>query len=52
MTVTLSFHGAAGCGTGFCARLKTEKVDLLVDCGLFQGPKTLKALNHDPHGAG
>lgn len=48
MTVTLSFHGAAGCVTGFCARLKTDEADLLVDCGLFQGPKTLKALNYDP----
>lgn len=48
MTVTLSFHGAAGCVTGFCARLRTDHADVLVDCGLFQGPKTLKALNYDP----
>lgn len=48
MTVTLTFHGAAGCVTGFCARLKTDAADVLVDCGLFQGPKTLKALNYDP----
>ncbi|HEX6866725.1 MAG TPA: MBL fold metallo-hydrolase [Caulobacteraceae bacterium] len=48
MSVSLSFHGAAGCVTGFCARLKTDAADVLVDCGLFQGPKTLKALNYDP----
>lgn len=48
MGVTLAFHGAAGCVTGFCARLKTASADVLVDCGLFQGPKTLKALNYDP----
>jgi metallo-beta-lactamase family protein len=44
----LSFHGAAGCVTGFCARLRTDRATVLVDCGLFQGPKTLKALNYEP----
>ena len=44
MTVSLTFHGAAECVTGFCARLKTDKATILIDCGLFQGPKTLKAL--------
>ncbi|MGE5565760.1 MAG: MBL fold metallo-hydrolase, partial [Parcubacteria group bacterium] len=48
MTVKLAFHGAAGCVTGFCAHLTTDKAQVLVDCGLFQGPKTLKALNYDP----
>jgi metallo-beta-lactamase family protein len=42
----LTFHGAAGCVTGFCARLQADGVDVLVDCGMFQGPKTLKALNY------
>jgi metallo-beta-lactamase family protein len=46
MKTELTFHGAAGCVTGFCARLKTENATVLVDCGLFQGPKTLKALNY------
>jgi len=46
MTVSLSFHGAAGCVTGFCARLVTDRATLLIDCGMFQGPKTLKALNY------
>jgi metallo-beta-lactamase family protein len=47
MTVKLTFHGAAGCVTGFCARLQTDHGELLIDCGLFQGSKTLKALNYD-----
>jgi metallo-beta-lactamase family protein len=46
MTLSLTFHGAAGCVTGFCALLQTDHGRFLVDCGLFQGPKTLKALNH------
>ena len=48
MSLELSFHGAAGCVTGFCARLKTERASVLIDCGMFQGPKTLKALNYEP----
>ncbi|MBS0360317.1 MAG: MBL fold metallo-hydrolase [Proteobacteria bacterium] len=47
MSITLSFHGAAGCVTGFCARLQTPKATILIDCGMFQGSKTLKALNYD-----
>jgi metallo-beta-lactamase family protein len=48
MTVTLTFHGAAGCVTGSCARLKTEHGVVLIDCGMFQGSKSLKALNYEP----
>lgn len=44
----LSFHGAAGCVTGFCARIVTGRATVLVDCGMFQGPKSLKALNYEP----
>lgn len=46
MTLDLTFHGGAGCVTGFCARLTTEKASVLIDCGMFQGSKTLKALNY------
>ncbi|HEY8002773.1 MAG TPA: MBL fold metallo-hydrolase, partial [Phenylobacterium sp.] len=46
MTLKLTFHGAAGCVTGFCALLETDHGRLLVDCGMFQGSKTLKALNY------
>lgn len=47
MTVKLTFHGAAGCVTGFCARLEADGAVVLIDCGMFQGSKTLKALNYD-----
>ncbi|MFC3068359.1 MBL fold metallo-hydrolase [Phenylobacterium soli] len=46
MPVKLTFHGAAGCVTGFCARLETPQATLLIDCGMFQGSKTLKQLNY------
>lgn len=46
MTPKVTFHGAAGCVTGFCARLETGGATILIDCGLFQGPKSLKALNY------
>ncbi len=48
MSVKLHVHGAAGCVTGSCVRVEIEGgAQVLVDCGLFQGPKTLKALNYD-----
>jgi metallo-beta-lactamase family protein len=46
MTTKLTFHGAAGCVTGFCAKLQSESATILIDCGMFQGSKTLKALNY------
>ncbi len=45
MTVTLTFHGAAGTVTGSCYHVKHAKGQFLVDCGLFQGNKTVRALN-------
>lgn len=47
MTFDLTFHGAAGCVTGSCAQLRTDRANVLVDCGMFQGSKTLKALNYE-----
>lgn len=46
MTPILTFHGAAGCVTGSCMRLQTDQATVLIDCGMFQGSKTLKALNY------
>jgi metallo-beta-lactamase family protein len=46
MSVKLHFHGAAGGVTGSCYRLETGRATILVDCGMFQGPKTLKELNY------
>ncbi|HET8543524.1 MAG TPA: MBL fold metallo-hydrolase, partial [Pseudolabrys sp.] len=46
MSVTLRFCGAARTVTGSCCLFETRAGRLLVDCGLFQGSKTLKALNY------
>ena len=48
MTVTLHFHGAAGTVTGSCYRVVHAKGQFLVDCGLFQGNKTVRDLNYKP----
>lgn len=48
MTVPLllSFHGAAQTVTGSCMEIETADTRILVDCGLFQGSRSLEALNH------
>ncbi len=48
MSIELSFHGAARTVTGSCFRLTTPRSSILVDCGLFQGSKTLRELNYQP----
>jgi len=48
MTVTLHFHGAAGTVTGSCYRIDHPAGHFLVDCGLFQGNRSVRALNLKP----
>ncbi len=44
----LRFHGGAGTVTGSCMEIETERARVLVDCGLFQGPRAVAALNREP----
>lgn len=46
--VEVVFHGAAGTVTGSCAELRWNGRRLLVDCGLFQGSRSLEQLNEGP----
>lgn len=47
---TVTFHGAAGTVTGSCFELGFGRRRILVDCGLFQGSRSLEALNREPFG--
>lgn len=46
MAVKVKFCGAAGTVTGSCYWVRTADQQFLVDCGMFQGPKTVKELNY------
>ncbi len=48
MTAALRFCGAAGTVTGSCYLLEHPLGRVLIDCGMFQGPKTLRTLNYGP----
>lgn len=48
--LALSFHGAAGTVTGSCMEFRLGERHLLVDCGMFQGSRSLEALNHGAFG--
>ena len=52
MALKMSVHGAAGTVTGSCYEMQSGAVNLLVDCGLFQGPRSLEALNLGPFAFG
>lgn len=52
--LSLTFHGAARTVTGSCHEFVLGKYRVLVDCGMFQGSRTLEGLNagafgFDPH---
>ncbi|MEM7243738.1 MAG: MBL fold metallo-hydrolase [Acidobacteriota bacterium] len=44
----LTFCGAAGTVTGSCSLIRTNEVELLVDCGMFQGNRSVAELNEKP----
>lgn len=48
--LTLKFHGAAGTVTGSCMELVCGGRGILIDCGMFQGSRSLEALNHGDFG--
>jgi len=48
MSIKLHFHGATRTVTGSCYLIETDKAKVLVDCGMFQGSKSMDALNYRP----
>lgn len=46
--VSIQFLGAAGTVTGSKHLLKTPEKNILIDCGLFQGLKSLRLKNREP----
>src|SRR5690606_26036609 len=48
MSVTLHFHGAAGTVTGSCYRVVHPGGQFLIDCGMFQGNKSVRDLSYKP----
>ena len=45
---TLTFCGAAGTVTGSCSLIENGDLRFLIDCGLYQGNKSVKELNVQP----
>ncbi|SMQ73668.1 metallo-beta-lactamase family protein [Altererythrobacter xiamenensis] len=45
--LNLRFHGAAGTVTGSCMEFSLGQSRVLVDCGMFQGSRSLEHLNID-----
>lgn len=47
MAVEVTFHGACGLVTGSCFEVRSGSSAILIDCGMFQGTKTVKQLNYE-----
>lgn len=47
MTLSLTIHGAAQTVTGSCLEFRAGHSRILVDCGLFQGSRSLETLNFE-----
>jgi metallo-beta-lactamase family protein len=47
MPLEIRFHGAARTVTGSCTAIRANGKSILIDCGMFQGTRTLEALNHE-----
>jgi len=48
LMATITFCGAAGTVTGSCSRVQTGQADFLIDCGMFQGNRSVRQLNFEP----
>ncbi|TYO90659.1 MBL fold metallo-hydrolase RNA specificity domain-containing protein [Oceanicella actignis] len=45
MKIEATFHGGAGTVTGSCTLIRAGDVRFLIDCGMFQGNRTVRELN-------
>jgi metallo-beta-lactamase family protein len=50
MSIQLSFHGGVDTVTGSCHLLKAGGLNILVDCGLFQGGRQIEEKNYGDFG--
>jgi metallo-beta-lactamase family protein len=50
MTIEISFHGGVSGVTGSCHLLRTNDLNILIDCGFFQGGYEVEQRNRDDFG--
>ena len=46
--VSIKFLGASGTVTGSKFYIETPEINILIDCGMFQGLKELREINWEP----